>query len=159
MFQKCQMDTILPFGDIPILSICCTLQGLNTQIHHHRNPKLSHVHKQHSDTLWDTLRTSPNNIRHYQTPTDTNRHQQMPLNLNMNRHTSLKQPFGVSGDVLGRLLASVCHFCCHELSVDVWKRCLRAFKWSVCMFFGFGCVKCCTGVFDIVWCSKSSLLE
>ena len=52
MSQKCQVNAILPLGDIPILSICCTLQGLNTQIHPHRNPNFTHVHKQHSDTLW-----------------------------------------------------------------------------------------------------------
>ena len=38
-----------------------------------------------------------------------------------------------SGDVLGRLLVSVCHFCCPELSVDVWNRCLGAFKVK-CMY-------------------------
>ena len=56
MSQKCQVDAVLPFRDIPILSICCTLQGLNTQIHPHRNPNFTHVHKQHSDTLWIVFR-------------------------------------------------------------------------------------------------------
>ena len=84
----------------------------------------------------DTLRTSPDNIRQYQTPTDTNKHQQTPANVIQPQHEPshiLKQPHGVSGDVLGRLLVSVCHFCCPELSVDVWNRCLGAFKVK-CMY-------------------------
>ena len=44
MFQKRQVDTILPFGDIPILSIYCTIQGLNTHIHHLTHPNTTNIH-------------------------------------------------------------------------------------------------------------------
>ena len=43
-------------------------------------------------------------------------------------------------------LVSVGVCCCPEVCRDTWRRCLRAFEWSVSMFVGFECVYGCIGV-------------
>ena len=54
------------------------------------------------------------------------------LMFNINCHTSLNSLFGC----LHCLATLVVVCCCHEVSPDTWRRCLRALGWSVCMFWG-----------------------
>ena len=125
-FQKCHVCGILPSGDFPILSNCCTIQSLNTQMLSQRDPNLKHVHKQHSDILFrnssDTLFTSPDTIGHKQTPSDTKRHQQTPANAIQCQHEPpriLEQTFGCLGSSVGVcwfLLVSVVVLNCPEIT-------------------------------------------
>ena len=72
-------------------------------------------------------------IRHHQTSANAIWCQHKPPQI-------LEQPFWVSGNVCWCSLVSVGVCCCPEVSRDTWKRCLRAFGWSVCIFVGFECV-------------------
>ena len=65
-------------------------------------------------------------IGHHQTPANAIWCQPKPPHI-------LEQPFWVSGNVCWCCLVSVGVCCCPELSQDTWRRCLRAFGWSVCM--------------------------
>ena len=60
-------------------------------------------------------------------PSDPNRHQQRPFNINTNHHTSLNSLFLVSGKVCW------CHlvYCGPELSRNTWRSCLKAYG---CMY-------------------------
>ena len=51
MFQICQVDA-MQFGAIPILSISCKVQGLNTQIQHfiHPNSRYTYTALERSQT-------------------------------------------------------------------------------------------------------------
>ena len=123
---------------------------------------VTHVHKQLSVYLWETPQTPSS---HLQTTSDTKRHHHTQTDSSKRHSTSTwtithpQTAFWMSGDVFGRLLVSVCHFGCPKLSIDVWKRCLRAFKWSVSMFFGFDLSN---GVYEcsgLAGSSKCSTLE
>ena len=81
---------------------------------------------------------SPHISGYFKTLTDTIRPQQTPFNININRHTTFKCPFLVSGDVCWCRFPSVGDLCCPQLSWDTRKRRLRAYEWSVSMFVRFG---------------------
>ena len=55
MFQKCQGGGILTFKAFPIKGICCTIQGLNTQIHPQMHQTL-HVSINSTKLSQDNLR-------------------------------------------------------------------------------------------------------
>ena len=92
----------------------------------------------------EKLLRHPSDIcRQHKTVKDVIRHQQTKIDVNINCHTSLNSLFGclaTSVGVVWCLLVSVGVCWCPEVSRDTWRRCLRAFGWSVCMFVGFECV-------------------
>ena len=129
-------------------------KGLNTHWHPRTQSNLTQFHTKHSHTLWGTLQTPSahvqTKIKHYQTQTDTSGHQQTPANVirrQLEPSHILKQPFEVSGVVLGRLLVLVGHFCCPELSGmsggGVWEH----ISGVVCILVGFGSIWGCIWVF------------
>ena len=61
IFQKCQVDVILPIVDIPILSICCSIEGLNSHIHHLTYPNPTNIHTFYFNALRHLFQTSTNN--------------------------------------------------------------------------------------------------
>ena len=87
----------------------------------------------------------PFNIcRKHKPEKDVIRHHQTSANAIWCQHKSpqiLEQPFWVSGNVCWCCLVSVGVCCCPEVSRDTWKRCLKAFGWSVWMFVGFELVR------------------
>ena len=75
MFQKCQGGGILTFEAFPIKSICCAIQGLNTQIHPQMHQTL-HVSIKSTQIPFKKLLKHPTQIsRQHETLTDTIRHQ------------------------------------------------------------------------------------
>ena len=76
MFQKFQVRGVLPFEAFPILSICCTIQGLNTPKHPYMHPNPINIHTLHPYAHNALLQVSRDNLGQQQTPTDTKRHQQ-----------------------------------------------------------------------------------
>ena len=166
MYQKCQLSGILTFKAFPIKSICCTIQGLNTQIHPQMHRNLTHANKQHSDTLWETPETS---YPHLQTTwhtdgawwclLDPKRHQQMPFDVNLNVHTSWNNLFGCHGrsvGVAGCQFVSVVVLNCPKITGGgFWKH-----NNCVCVcFWDFNASK---GVYEwlrLGWWSKCSILE
>ena len=104
MFQKCQVSGNLTFKACPINSICCTIQGLNTQIHPQMHQTL-HVSINSTQIPFEKLLKHPPQIsRQHETLTDTIRHQKTTATTiwcQPERPHILKQPFWVSGMSLG----------------------------------------------------------
>ena len=84
------------------MGICCTIQGHNTQIHPQTQRNRTHVHIMFKTTLRyalknssDTLFTSPDNIRHQQTPANAIPCQHDPWTAFLGVWGSLLVSFGV----------------------------------------------------------------
>ena len=125
----------------------CTIHGLNTQMLPQRNPNLKHLHKQHSDTLWETLQTPSSHhqklkdvVRHQKTTTDTRKCHSMSTGAATHPWIAFWGAWGrllVLFDVCWFLLVSVLVLICPEIpGGGDWEHMGN----SVCMFMGFGCV-------------------
>ena len=120
-----------PYGAWPLLYNLIRIQTLDKSINSTQVP------------LEKLLRHPSNISRQHKTVKDVIRHQQTPANDIWCQHklpNILEHPFWVSGNVCWCCLVSVGLCCCPKVSRDIWRRCLRAFGWSVCMFVGFQCV-------------------
>ena len=88
-----------------IKSICCTIQGLSTQIHPQKHQSLTYIHIMFKTALRypfeKLLRHPPHISRQHETLTDTKRHQQVPFDVNLNGHTSSNSLFGCLGRSVG----------------------------------------------------------
>ena len=108
----------------------------------HQN--LTHVHKQHSDTLWETPQTlSP----HLQSTWETNRHHQTPKDTkkcHLSGHTSSNSLFGCLGTPVGVtwcLLVSVVVLNCPEITgVGFWEHNNGVYVCLWCFAASKGCI-------------------
>ena len=166
MFQKCQMDTILPFGDIPILSICCTIQGLNTQIDHLMHPNPTNIHTLHFKRSQTPV---PDIYRQFRTTKVTDRHQQTSQHIPRHPMRLFEDVWRFMlrlNDVCWCLLVFVGVCWCLILSYVVW-RCAEGVwivsqKVSECCLWTCKCLGSCEGVSEcsgLVGCSNCSILE
>ena len=110
-----------------------------------RNPNLKHVHKQHSDNLWETPHP-PHTSRLHQTLKDTIRHHQTSANANQCHHGLphiREELFGVSGNICWCCLVSVVVQNCPEVpGGGVWEH-----EGEVCVFLW--ALDACKGVYCI----------
>ena len=116
-----------PYRAWPLLYNLIRIQTLNKSINSTQIP-FEEFFRHPFNICWQH-KTVRDVIRHHQTSANAIWCQHKPPQI-------LEQPFWVSGNVCWCSLVSVGVCCCPEVSRDTWKRCLRAFGWSVCIFVG-----------------------